>query len=82
VVENMMDINTLIQSWQMVADQMSALLSMYGLKLELERVEINEDEKTISFVYTLRCQSEAVCERIIEEFRRREDVGGGGEEKG
>jgi hypothetical protein len=63
------DIETFISTQKQVMESMTAILKMYGLELNMEKIDVepSDCENCIDFVYRLRCASEAICEALKEQ---------------
>jgi len=76
---HMLDIETFISTQKQVMDSMTAILKMYGIELNIEKIDVepSDCESCIDFIYRLRCVSEAVCDElkkaIIEKFGLKEE---------
>lgn len=67
-----LNISMFVQQMSNLMDAMSSVLRMYGLSLNLEKVDIEpaDCDNCIDFVYRLRCDSEAVCSLLKAELEK------------
>jgi len=79
-VSFIMDMETFIATQKQIMDTMSSMLKMYGIELNMEKIDVDPEdcESCIDFVYRLRCTSNAVCDELKKAIVER--FGGGGEE--